>query len=345
MNSYLKPSKFKVLKGLVPLKVKVILLNAYRRLIDLKLSFTKEVPLLFVKNKRNMPSNDSGKIYDCFYFFDELEILELRLNILNDFVDYFVICEANLTFSGKEKEYVFQQNRSRFEKFEEKIIYVPLDWSPTTRDEARSVLHDSSSKICKLIAQRTLTSPNVPTDEENNHWLTEYFQKESLHLALQDCEDEDIIFISDVDEIWNPNRSFRVKPDRIYVFKQVPYIYYLNNKSSEHWHSWTGSIVSRYGKIKNLAINDARTHGRLNRLVILKGGWHFSFQGGVTRIAHKLASYGHQELNVPEVLNDIENIVSSNKDIRGRKIRYRKSNKGLPEFLLQNFQDYRKMLL
>ena len=97
--------------------------------------------------------------------------------------------------------------------------------------------------------------------------------------------------------------------------------------------------------IKDVSINDARTHGRLNRLVILKGGWHFSFPGGVKRIASKLDSYGHQELNVPEVVNNIQDIVSSNRDMRGRAIKYRKSNRRLPDYLLQNLEDYGEMLL
>jgi len=337
-----RPNSF---KSFIPRSAKVLMLYGHRKLIDLKLSTTKEVPLLFVKSRKLRPNISAEKKYDCFYFFDELEILELRLNILNDFVDYFVICEANMTFSGKQKAYVFQENRSRFQKFEHKIIYVPLDWSPTTRDEARTVLHGTNSVIKKLIAQRTLLTPNVPSGEGSNHWLTEYFQKESLHLALKDCNDADIIYISDVDEIWDPSRCFRIHPNRIYVFKQVPYIYFLNNKSSEHWHSWTGSIVVKYGRIKDISINDARTHGRLNRLVILKGGWHFSFQGGAKRIAYKLDSYGHQELNVPDILNDIQNIVTSNRDMRGRAIKYRKSNRGLPEYLRQNIQNYTEMLL
>jgi len=298
-----------------------------------------------VRNGYSGNVNGAGKKYDCFYFFDELEILELRLNILNEYVDYFVICEANMTFSGKEKPFTFLENRNRFDKFQHKILYVPLNWSPTTPDEVRSVFHRRSSSLEKVIAKRTLTSKNVPRTQGNNHWLTEYFQKESLHLALIDCQDVDIIYISDVDEIWNPKRSFRIKSDKIYVFRQIPYIYFLNNKSNEHWHSWTGSVVARYGSIREKSINDVRTHGKLKRFVIAKGGWHFSFQGGVDRIVRKLYSYGHQELNVPEVVGDIQNFVSSNKDLRGRAVKYRKSNRGLPLYLRQNFKDYSEMLL
>lgn len=335
----------KFLKKLLPRRIKVLILRIQQRYFDFILSLTKEVPLIGIGNRSKGENSESAKRYDCFYFFDELEILELRLNILNDYVDYFVICEATKTFSGKEKSLVFQENRHRFEKFLHKIIYVPLEWSPSTRDEVREFLHRDIGILERMIAMRTLTSKNVPVTDGESVWLTEYFQKESMHLALKYCNNEDIIYISDVDEIWNPTRQFTINNDRIYIFRQVAYIYFLNNKSNEHWHSWTGSIVARYSQIKDRSINEIRTHGRIKRYVISKGGWHFSFQGGTDRIIHKLNSYGHQELNVPEVIGNVQNLVSTRKDMRGRAVKYRKNNKGLPKYLIDNFGNYSEMLL
>lgn len=335
----------KFLRLLLPQQIKVLLLKIHRRYLDLVLSFTSEVPMLQLRRRTKNFASRTSKRYDCFYFFDELEILELRLNILNDYVDFFVICESSKTFSGRDKPLVFQENRELFHKFLHKIIYIPLDWSPLTQNDAREVFHRVSSTLQRLIAMRTLTSPNVPKLEGANHWLTEYYQKESLHLALTECKDEDIIYISDVDEIWNPIRQFHIRGDRIYIFKQVPYIYYLNNRSNEHWHSWTGSIVARYGLIKDKSINDVRTHGKVKRYVILRGGWHFSFQGGVDRIIRKLDSYGHQELNVPEVISNVHNLISERRDIHGRAVKHRRSNRGLPEYLLNNAEYYSEMLI
>ena len=64
------------------------------------------------------------KIYDTFLFFNELELLELRMNILNEYVDYFVIVESAITFQGEDKEFIFEKNKSRFASFENKIIYL-----------------------------------------------------------------------------------------------------------------------------------------------------------------------------------------------------------------------------
>lgn len=336
------------IKSLLPAKVKVVLLNFLVFSKDFYRSFTTEIPFFIkpVAKWSDIPSSvDSSKVYDCFYFFNELDILEVRLNILNDFVDYFVICESTMTFSGKPKPLLYLENIERFSKFHHKIIYSSLDWSPTSRDDVRSLFHKSSSLLKKIIAQRTLTSPNIPQGEENNHWVTEFYQKEALHYALANLKDEDIVYISDVDEIWNPLLIFEIRSNKIYVFKQKPYIYFLNNRSNEHWHNWTGTVVSRFGNIRNLSINDARTHCRLRRSVIFNGGWHFSFQGGLPHILEKLDSYGHQELNTSEVKQILESAIINNIDFQGRRIRYKKEEKYLPKYLLDHKVHYSKMFL
>ena len=343
-------------KAVIPTFLKIVILRFIQVLLrfiqrtnDFHRSLTSEVPYFVNPLKKYFKSTkimNSGKVYDCFLFFNELDLLELRLNILNEYVDYFVIYEATITFTGKSKPLLYLENIERFSKFHHKIIYVHLDWSPVTRDDVRALFHKNSSRLEKIVAQRTLTNPNVPQGEENNHWLTEFFQKESFHFALAHLKDEDIVYQSDLDEIWNPGINFEIKKDKIYVFKQKPYIYFLNNRSNEHWHNWNGSIVSRFGTIKNLSLNDARTHRRLKRSVILNGGWHFSFQGGLPRILEKLDSYGHQELNTLENRKILEVAIVDNFDFRGRKgVAYRREEKGLPIFLLNNRDYYSKMFL
>ena len=72
----------------------------------------------------------SAKIYDCFPFFNELDLLEIRLNYLDPYVDHFVLCESNVTFSGISKKYFYLENKNLFEKFEHKIIHVAVDDTP-----------------------------------------------------------------------------------------------------------------------------------------------------------------------------------------------------------------------
>lgn len=108
-------------------------------------------------------------VYDCFTFFNELDLLEIRLNILDPYVDKFVICESNYTFSCKPKPLYYAENKERFKKWEHKII------------------HHVVGGICL-----------------DNPFEQAGYQKDSIRDALKDCQPEDIIYYGDVDEIWTP---------------------------------------------------------------------------------------------------------------------------------------------
>ena len=116
-------------------------------------------------------------VIDIFPFFNELDLLEIRLNILNDYVDKFVICEANETFSGKLKPLYFKDNEERFAKWKDKIIHYV-------------VKNDD-----KEIQDKAMASPN--TGNKEHWWLREFAQKEEAIKALSFCKDDDIICISD----------------------------------------------------------------------------------------------------------------------------------------------------
>lgn len=134
-------------------------------------------------------------IYDCFMFNGEHDMLELHLNLLNDHVDRFVICESKQTFSGKEKPLYFLESVDRYAKWKEKIIYhivPPADFA-TAFERAG-------------------------------------FQKDSIRQALKDCKPDDIIIYGDVDEVINP-----AVLDKEGKCRQLAYSYYLNNRSSEDW--------------------------------------------------------------------------------------------------------------
>jgi beta-1,4-mannosyl-glycoprotein beta-1,4-N-acetylglucosaminyltransferase len=132
------------------------------------------------------------KIYDCFYFFDELDLLEIRLNILDNYVDQFVLVEAKETFNGKPKPLFYEQNKDRYTKWNHKIKHYVVEDFPNNR----------------IILEKALASPN--TGNKEHWWVREFYQKESLINALTDCSDDDLIFISDVDEIWNPDINFKI---------------------------------------------------------------------------------------------------------------------------------------
>lgn len=240
----------------------------------------------------------SSKVIDLFLFYNELDLLELRLEQLWEFVDLFVICESSTTFTGITKESEFLLNKNRFDKYKSKIVHLQNWQYFTSEDDVRQKMYASTDSREREILSRCLTDPNVP--QGAMAWLNEYYQKEIPITWISKLPDESVIIISDVDEIWDPKRLLIPCTDEILVFKQTPYVYFMNLESDEHWNNWSGSVSARAGTWKNMGINPMRTHRRLARRVIPKGGWHFSFQGGKKMVLAKLAAYGHQELNSEE---------------------------------------------
>lgn len=264
-------------------------------------------------------------VYDVFYLFNELDLLEIRLNILNDYVDYFVIVESTTSFSGIAHELQYKKYEDRFVEWREKIIYYVVDDFP----------HDTT-----LL---TLAQNNSNTGAGEHYWVREFYQKESAKKALVGLSDTDVVFISDLDEIWNPlqlkaltdfSKSALIRP------KQLAYYYYLNNRCNEK-NGWTGTIVAQYKTIKNNCINDLRTRGKTTFAEIDFGGWHFGFMGGVDGAMKKLVEWQH-----PEYANWVDTLkerVTKNKDYRGRTYTYWTDESDLPSYILEHKEKYKKL--
>lgn len=150
-------------------------------------------------------------IFDCFTFFNELDLLELRLSILDKYVDRFIIVESYETFTGLPKPLVYAENKERFAKWNDKIIHI--------------------------------VAPNIEIKEVafERHWLC----YELIEQELLKYNDEDIAFCSDLDEIWNPDILTKID-DQIHSLAQFNYSYYLNMRSSEQW---VGTIASKIKNI------------------------------------------------------------------------------------------------
>lgn len=243
------------------------------------------------------------KVYDAVLFFNELELLEIRLNILDPYVNFFVIVECMETFSGLPKKLYFKDNIHRFEKFRHKIIH------------------------------------HVVSDEKkfNDFWSRESFQRESIKDALRNLRDEDFCFVSDVDEIWNPSVVIDWRKDSIYKFHQKMYAYYLNNRSSE---KWAGTFAAKWGVIKKRSLNDMRDAAKTSYVYVENGGWHFTNQGGADRIKTKIESYSHSEFNTSEIKSEIEKKIAENKDFIGRGFKFSVDDNELPEYLIENKEKY-----
>lgn len=247
------------------------------------------------------------KVFDCFCFFNELDLLEIRLNILNPHVDFFVLGESTETFSGKKKPLYFQENWKRFAEWDKKIIHVVIPPFPTTNAFERAG-----------------------------------YQKDYLRTVLKQTPSpasNDIIYFGDLDEIWKPQKI----DGKVYNLRQLNYSYYLNNRSSEQW---VGTIVTKYRNIrfKGGNFNTLRaTHtNELNN-----GGWHFSNMGGPEQIKKKLDAYDHQEYNTELNKEVIEDRMANNEDYVGRGVdwqgkpfEFRIDEVDLPQYILDNKHKY-----
>ena len=269
------------------------------------------------------------KLYDCFSYWDEDLLLDLRLNILDAYVDYFVIVEGNKTWQNNPKKLRFDINN--FKKFKDKIIYIPVEDMP----------------------------------DGNNPYLRENFQRNCISRGLNNSSDEDLILISDLDEIPNP-KTFNLfqKKMRFAVFKQMHFYYKLNMQSTLNPY-WYGSRIclKRYLKspqwLRNLKFKK-RPFWRLDKKrlnnIIDDGGWHFCNLKEPEQLLYKYRNLC--ETNDPyvfkEKINDkylnikeIEKRVISGEDIIGRNEKYKviELSHKFPEYLLQNKKYFKNWII
>ncbi|ANH82280.1 hypothetical protein A8C56_16125 [Niabella ginsenosidivorans] len=223
------------------------------------------------------------KIYDCFTFFNELDLLEFRLKLLDKYVDYFVLAESNLTHSGKKKEYFYEKNKDRFQQWHHKIIHLPI----VQKTEG---LHFGENE----------TKYNT----ENGSWKLENEHRNALHAIAPQLNKDDLVILSDLDEIPAPSiLDNRNAPETPVVLSMLFHYYYLNCQQTGASKWWKGSILSSGEYFQKHTPQSLRDQ-RIGLSAIKKGGWHFSFLGGMEKIKYKLESFAHTEFNKPEYLDE-----------------------------------------
>ena len=258
------------------------------------------------------------KIYDCFMYFDEEVVLDVRLNTLNEFVDYFVIVESIYTHKGDPRELKF--NHKKFEKFKDKIIYIVDEETYPQTDEINT--EDSEGeKSRKAIF---------------NAAYRENGQRNLITRGLKKANDEDIIMVSDVDEIPKlSDLNFKNINEKIILFKQDMFYYKFNL-----WLPnliWTGTKACKKKNLVNPQwlrnIKDRKySFFRIDTFfsktkytsikVINDGGWHFSNIKTPKEIEFKLRSYLHHrefDLN-PLSVAQIDEIIRNKQAIYDLKV-------------------------
>lgn len=277
-------------------------------------------------------------IYDCFPFFNELDMLKIRLNVMNPVVDKFLLFEATETFSGMKKPLYYQENKEMFKEFEDKIIHVVID------EHIEGGTHE---RDC--------------------------FQKNKGIEGLIGCSDDDIIIFSDLDEIPDPesvrNIAKNIQKDKIYHFAQRLFYCYLNmeevsgNLLSQagdfddvRQKQWIGPKMCTYGllKEKHIGFGDIRfPEWKEIGIRVDNGGWHFGYMGGhgekdlKKRVSEKVVSAAHQEYNSKYVLNRVEDQIKDGKDIFGRNAKFIRCeiDESYPEYIRNNQKEFDFLIL
>ena len=291
------------------------------------------------------------KIYDCFMYFDEDVILDLRLNILNPFIDYFVIVESTFNHKGEKRKLKFDINK--YKKFENKIIYLIFDKEPSGIEKVFDT--DNEGEVSRKLILNAASRENG--------------QRNFISKGLERANEKDLILISDVDEIPNLEKiNWNTLKNQILLFKQDMFYYKLNLRLPDL--IWSGSKACRKKYLKSPQwlrnVKDKKySFFRLDTLFsekkyinikfINNGGWHFSNIKTAAEIEYKLKSYLHHrefDLN-PISESEIEDIIKNKQaiyDLRvdkkinkigsGNKLVEHPLNK-LPSYILENIDKYK----
>ena len=296
------------------------------------------------------------KIYDCFMFYDEDVILDLRLNILNEYIDYFVIVESKFFHNGKERKLRF--DIEKYTKFRDKIIYIIQDNQPSGIQE-----------ILKSDDEGTISAKEI-----NNALLRENSQRNLISQGLKMAAENDLILISDVDEIPNLEKvKLKETKNEILMFVQDIFYYKLNRYLPNfQWFGTKGCLKKNLKSpqwlrnIKNkkysfLRIDTLFSDKKyINKRYINHGGWHFSNLKNAEDLELKLKSYlHHRDYEVEELgKTKIEKLMKTNETIydmfgdktskkygddKRRKLDVYEINK-LPIFIQKNLEKYKNWI-
>ena len=275
------------------------------------------------------------KIFDCFMYFDEEQVLDLRLNVLYQNVDYFVIVESTYNHKGEKRNLLF--NSQKFEKFNDKIIYLVYDKIPQLVEPIKET-DNEKEKDGKYIM---------------NALYRENAQRDFILEGLKSAKKDDLILISDVDEI--PKLSSvnldQIK-NEIILFKQDMF-YYKYNLSLPNF-KWTGTkAVKRKNLVSPQWLRNVKDRKYplyrvdtffsdkkyINIQIINDGGWHFSNIKSPEMIEHKLRSYlHHREFDqVSLSIKEINELVKKKQAIYDLRVdkRVNKVGNGI---ILENFE-------
>ena len=270
------------------------------------------------------------KIYDCFTFYNELDLLEFRLEELYDHVDHFVLVEANTTYTSIPKEFLFEQNKDRYARWADKIIHVKVEDMPNSPDA----------------------------------WVNDRFQRDQIYRGIVNADADDLIMVSDLDEIIRPEvvDYMRGSDQGIFALRMPLFNFKFNymRVSPGPYDVW--GMAGRRSFFEDIKPDGFR-YLRFQFMdkpyqykndgceVIEHGGWQFSNLGNNEFMKNKLRSFAHAEVNYPEYLAqvDINASIAEGRGV-GRKFEDQvwtpvELDSYFPKTLLNNQDKYKSFIL
>lgn len=242
-------------------------------------------------------------IIDGFIFNDELDLLEYRLELLFPYIDFFILVESKQTFTGKPKEAYFEQWKShpRFQKYGSKIIHI-------------------------LLNQLEHPEPN----NQKEIWENEWYQRNCIHIGIQNIHriqplsEQDILIISDVDEIPNPYTQCLIKNGEVRILEMYHleldfYYYSLNYRKKKPWKFAKIMPMKSYFTEGKGSPEECRKNHCTHHVPL--GGWHLSYFCSPEHIQKKISQFSHQEYNTPTYnqLERIQECMRTGKDLFDRE--------------------------
>ena len=295
------------------------------------------------------------KIYDCFMFSDEKMLLDIRLNVLNDYVDQFVIIESKYKHNGDIKNKNFDINQ--YSKFKNKIKYIYLNEEPEGLVSISG--EDDEDKKNKSILHNT--------------YVRENYQRDVIAKGILDAGPEDFIIVGDIDEIPNlKNLDFENKKNHLIIFRQKMFYYKLNLYYKEL--VWTGTRACLKKNLKSpqwlrniknkkypiWRIDTLFAKNKYSNIIFINdGGWHFTNMKSPEEIFSKLNSFLHNvDFKLSGLnLDDIKKMVSQKKIMYDHFADQRKVDRWnspvvlkpaditiLPEYIIKNRDKFKDWL-
>ena len=266
-------------------------------------------------------------IFDCFQYFNEDHIADLRFNTLDEFVNTFVIVESTVDHQGKPKNLHF--DIGKYKKFKNKINYIVVDDTPES----------------------------IKKPHEGGESLVEQHQRNSIMKGLKNCSDDDLVVLSDVDEIPDLNKLNEFNKNKYAVFSQKMFMYKLNllNLNENNWHGSKICLKKNFKSpqwLRNLKFKKYpfwRIDKIKNLQIIENGGWHFAYLQSPESISKKIKSFAHGEFNTANT-SDEENIklkIEKGEDIfdRGYKIKKVEIDSSFPKYIFENKEKLKKWIV